>query len=308
MYMASPGDSTLRQSSGPPKVVFGPFEFDPASGELRKNGYKVKLPKQPGEILSALITHPGEVVTREDLRIRLWPGISSGNFEHGVNAAVNKLRQVLGDAAAEPRYIETLPGRGYRFVGSISPASGGILELVSARAESARVAALSGVVPTAGARPWWRKKAVLGAGSLALAALLALGTWFALIRARGQAIDSVAVLPFVNASSDPNSGYLSDGISESIINNLSQLSNLRVLARTTVFRYKGKEIDPQKIGRDLNVRAMVTGRVQQHGDNLIIQAELVAVEKGSQLWGGQFHRQVADGIGIQEEISNKIPK
>src|SRR5260370_13021837 len=128
MYMASPGDSTLRQSSGPPKVVFGPFEFDPASGELRKNGYKVKLPKQPGEILSALITHPGEVVTREDLRIRLWPGISSGNFEHGVNPAVTKLRQVLGDAAPEPRSIKTLPGPRYRLVAPISPARAAIRE------------------------------------------------------------------------------------------------------------------------------------------------------------------------------------
>jgi Tol biopolymer transport system component/DNA-binding winged helix-turn-helix (wHTH) protein len=101
---------------------------------LRKHGYRVKLPGQPGEILSALITHSGEVVTREDLRLRLWPGISSGNFEHGVNAAVNKLRQVLGDAASEARYIETLPGRGYRFLAPISSASGGILELVPARA------------------------------------------------------------------------------------------------------------------------------------------------------------------------------
>jgi TolB-like protein/Tfp pilus assembly protein PilF len=172
--------------------------------------------------------------------------------------------------------------------------------------DSARVAALSGVVPAAGARPWWRRKAVLGAGSLILAALLALGTWFTVFRARGEAIDSLAVLPFANASADPNSEYLSDGISESIINNLSQLSNLRVMARTTVFRYKGKETDPQKIGRDLNVRAMVTGRVQQRGDNLIIQAELVDVQNGSQLWGGQFNRKLADVIGIQEQISKEI--
>jgi TolB-like protein/Tfp pilus assembly protein PilF len=136
--------------------------------------------------------------------------------------------------------------------------------------------------------------------------LLGLGTWFTVFRARGEAIDSLAVLPFINASADPNSEYLSDGISESIINNLSQLSNLRVLARTTVFRYKGKETDPQKIGRDLNVRAMVTGRVQQRGDNLIIQAELVDVQNGSQLWGGQFNRKLADVIGIQEEISKEI--
>src|SRR5262249_43801139 len=132
--MTSPRDLTVPQSSRPRKVAFGPFEFDPDSGELRKNSYKLKLPRQPGEILSTLVAHPGEVVTREELRLRLWPGMSSGDFEHGVNAAVNKLRQVLGDAASEPRYIETLPGRGYRFVAAISAASGGILELVPARA------------------------------------------------------------------------------------------------------------------------------------------------------------------------------
>ncbi|HEV1993723.1 MAG TPA: protein kinase, partial [Candidatus Acidoferrum sp.] len=172
--------------------------------------------------------------------------------------------------------------------------------------DSARVGALSGVVPTAGARPWWRRKTAVVAGGLTLAALLALGTWFTVFRARGEAIDSLAVLPFANASGDPNAEYLSDGITESIINSLSQISNLRVMARTTVFRYKGKDIDPQKIGRELKVRAMVTGRVQQRGDNLIIQAELVDVDKGSQLWGGQFNRKLADVIGIQEDISKEI--
>jgi eukaryotic-like serine/threonine-protein kinase len=171
--------------------------------------------------------------------------------------------------------------------------------------DSARVTALSGVVASA-ARPWWSKKSVLGAGALALAALMALGTWIVVSRGRGEAINSLAVLPFANASGDPNAEYLSDGITESIINSLSQLPSLRVMARTTVFRYKGKEIDPQKIGRDLKVRAMVTGRVQQHGDSLIIQAELVDVEKGSQLWGGQFNRKLADVMGIQDEISKEI--
>src|SRR5882762_4137773 len=163
--MASPGDSTLPQSSRPPKVVFGPFEFDPASGELRKHGYKVKLPGQPGEILSALIAHPGEVVTREDLRVRLWPGMSSGNFEHGLNAAVNKLRQVLGDTATEPRYIDTLPGRGYSFLTPISPASGAVLELVPARA-----------APASESRPSWRR---IVAWAIAGAALFVLAVWLA---------------------------------------------------------------------------------------------------------------------------------
>src|SRR5947209_20559027 len=99
-----------------PKLAFGPFEFDPSSGELLKHGYKIKLASQPGQVLGALVDRPGDLVTREDLRNRLWPGATSGDFEHGLNAAVNKLRQALGDAASEPRYVETLTGVGYRFV------------------------------------------------------------------------------------------------------------------------------------------------------------------------------------------------
>src|SRR4051794_38367050 len=98
-----------------PKVAFGPFEFDPASLELRKRGLKIKLPSQPGQILCALVSRPGDLVTRENLRSRLWPGAAAGDFEHGLNAVVNKLRQTLGDSASQPRYIETLTGLGYRF-------------------------------------------------------------------------------------------------------------------------------------------------------------------------------------------------
>src|SRR5262249_53275175 len=126
--------------------------------------------------------------------------------------------------------------------------------------DSARTA-----VPTAPSAvqvwPWWRTKAALTVGGIALAALVALGTWLAIFRSRGEAIDSVAVLPFANSSGDPNTEYLSDGISEGIINSLSRLPNLRVMARSTVFRYKGKESDPQKVGHDLGVRAVLAGRL-----------------------------------------------
>ncbi len=172
--------------------------------------------------------------------------------------------------------------------------------------DSARVTALSAVVPTAGARPWWRRKTALAAGGVVLAALLALGTWFAVFRARGQAIDSVAVLPFVNASTDPNTEYLSDGITESLINNLAQLRGLRVMARTTVFRFKGREDDPQKIGRDLGVGAVLVGRLQPRGDLLTVQTELVDVATGSQLWGEQYNRRLADLLPMQDEISREI--
>ena len=126
------------------------------------------------------------------------------------------------------------------------------------------------------------------------------------VHRRSKAIDSLAVLPLANASTDPNMEYLSDGITESIINNLSQLPKLRVLARTTVFRYKGKEVDPQEVGRVLGVRAVLTGRVLQLGERLIIGAELVDVADGSQFWGEQYNRRVSDIFAVHEEISREI--
>lgn len=115
-----------------PNLTFGPFEFDATSAELRKHGYKVKLPAQPGQVLGALLERPGDLVTREDLRTRLWPGVSAGDFEHGLNSAVNKLRQTLGDSADQPRYVETLSGRGYRFVAPVyRPSAKAVLEMTA---------------------------------------------------------------------------------------------------------------------------------------------------------------------------------
>ncbi len=171
--------------------------------------------------------------------------------------------------------------------------------------DSARTAAVSGTAYVAQARPWWRNK-VVAAGGVAAIAAMALGAWLALSPPRGKAINSVAVLPFVNASGDPNTEYLSDGITESLINNLAQLRGLRVMARTTVFRYKGREDDPQKIGRDLGVGAVLVGRIQPRGDLLTVQTELVDVSSGTQLWGEQYNRKLADLLGVQEDISREI--
>ena len=125
-------------------------------------------------------------------------------------------------------------------------------------------------------------------------------------RRRGRAIDSLAILPFQNASGDPDAEYISDGITETIINSLSQLPKLRVVPRTTVFRYKGREVDPQAVGRDLDTRAVLAGRVLQRGDTLIIRAELVDVANESQIWGAQYNRKLSDIFSVQEEIAKEI--
>ena len=153
---------------------------------------------------------------------------------------------------------------------------------------------------------WWRSKTALVVSGLLAFTLYALTAWFDLPGPRRGAIESLAVLPFVNSSADANTEYLSEGITESLINNLSELRGLRVMARSTVFRYKSKEQDPQKVGQDLNVRAVLLGRLLQRGDTLIIQTELVDTKKGSQLWGAQYKHKLADVLGLQEEISRDI--
>jgi TolB-like protein/DNA-binding winged helix-turn-helix (wHTH) protein/Flp pilus assembly protein TadD len=284
-----------------PPIRFGIFEVDLQAGELRRQGVKVKLQQQPFEILTMLLECPGEVLTREELQKRLWPTDTFVDFERGLNRATNRLRDSLGDEADNPRFIETLPRRGYRFIGQIEKLDGGrnTAELVSGQ-DDAVSTNRSRHLPSCG-----RARPRIGfAFAIISLGLLALAAWF-FLRPR-DAIQSVAVLPFINASSDSNAEYLSDGITESLINNLSQLPNLRVMARSTVFRYKGKDIDPQKIGNDLHVQAVLSGRLLQQGNVLVIQAELMDVKKGTQLWGGQFNRGVEDVLALQYDLSSEI--
>jgi len=153
---------------------------------------------------------------------------------------------------------------------------------------------------------WRRRKPALVTAAIVLAALLTLTAWVAFFRVRHETVDSIAVLPFVNATADPDMEYLCDGITDSVINNLSQLAHLRVLARNTAFRYKGKEADPKRIGKDLGVRAVLTGKLLQRGDTLVLQSELMDVAKDSQLWGGQYRRKISDVFALEEDLSREI--
>ena len=240
----------VRANDGSWVIHFGVFEADLRAGELRRNGSKVKLQEQPFQILAMLLERPGEIVTREELRARLWSADTFVDFDHGLNSAIRRLRDALGDSAENPSFVETLGRRGYRF---IAPVASRVLR-----------------------------------------------------ERQHEPIESVAVLPFANRSADPNTDYLSDGITESLINNLSQISTLRVTARSTVFRYKGKDADPREVGSDLHVRAVVSGRLLKRGSSLIIQAELIDVATGSQLWGGQYNRQAENVFLLQDDLSREI--
>jgi eukaryotic-like serine/threonine-protein kinase len=185
------------------------------------------------------------------------------------------------------------------------------LKRLKRQTDSARIPAAievargSGTVPAAAAaRPLVARKALWAAAAVALAIVAAV-SWM-VVKSGGDQIDSMAVLPFVNGSGNSDTEYLTDGITETLINNLSQLPGLRVSARSVAFRYKGKDTDPQKAGADLKVRAVITGRVTTRGNLLIVQADLVDVRDGSQLWGGQYNRPFADILAIQDEISSEI--
>jgi TolB-like protein/Tfp pilus assembly protein PilF len=231
-------------------IRFGPFELDVANGELRKAGVPLKMHPQPLQVLILLIEHSGQTVTREEIQHSLWGDNTFVDFERGINFCINQVRAALGDDAEKPRYVETLPRRGYRFIAPITASR--VEEHVSER------------------------------------------------------FDSIAVLPLINATGDPETEYLSDGISESIINLLSRFPNLRVIPRTSAFRCKGREADLKKVGRDLKVRTVLTGKLIQRGDRLAVQAELVDVANDAQLWGGQFNRKLEDIFEVQQELARQI--
>ncbi|MFI5252339.1 MAG: protein kinase [Bacteroidota bacterium] len=160
---------------------------------------------------------------------------------------------------------------------------------------------------TTASRSSKRTRQIIGSGII-LVLLVAGYFGYVSFFGKHQSIDSIAVLPFENVGADPNTEYLSDGITESIMNTLSQLSNLTVMSRSSVFHYKGKEIDPNKAGKELGVKAVLTGRVTQHGDNLLISTELMDVEHNSHIWGEQYNRKLSDILTVQEEISKEISR
>jgi TolB-like protein/Flp pilus assembly protein TadD len=157
------------------------------------------------------------------------------------------------------------------------------------------------------AQPWGRNRAALGIAAVALIVVLAGAGWFYRSRVNGgETIDSIADLPFVNASTDPNTEYLSDGITESLINSLSQLPHLKVMSRDSAFMYKGKDADARTVGQALGVRAVFKGRVMQRGDDLEISAELVNARDNSHIWGQQYSRKSSDIFALQGELAKEI--
>jgi TolB-like protein/DNA-binding winged helix-turn-helix (wHTH) protein/Tfp pilus assembly protein PilF len=272
-------------------VRFGVFELDCQTGELRKQGVKVRLQGQPIEVLKRLLENPGELVTREDLRKRLWPADTFVDFDQALNNSVQRIREALGDSAQSPRFIETIPKRGYRFVGSAS----------SPQAE-----------PATRSRTEKPKKSHRTA-YLTFAALLILagvGMVMLVLRwqqnRRLQQIRTMAVLPLENLSGDPTQEYFADGITDELITEVAHLHPLRVISRTSVMRYKGTRKPLPEIARELGVDAVLEGSVTRSGSQVRVTAQLIEARTDTHLWSGEYAREMRDIISLQREVAGDI--
>jgi TolB-like protein/DNA-binding winged helix-turn-helix (wHTH) protein/Tfp pilus assembly protein PilF len=282
---------------------FEDFELDVRSGELRKGGGKIRLQEQPFKILVLLLDRPGEVITREELRHQLWPSDTFVAFDDGLNTAIKKLRQALDDAADTPRFVETLPRRGYRFIAPVEA------KLAPGTAEPT-----FSVAPTDPlARPTrWISVASAALVLLAIAGVLAAAGWLGLYRvSEGSSpvlIRSVAVLPFVNLSGDSSQEYFADGMTDELITNLAKISSLRVISRTSVMPYKGAQKTAPEIARALNVDGIVEGSVMRAANRVRITTQLVQAATDRHLWAESYERELQDVLSLQHDVAGAIAR
>ena len=262
-----------------------------ASGELRKQGVRIKLQDQPFQALVALIERPGEVLTREELQKRLWPSDTTVDFDRGLNKAIARVRDALGDDADNPRFIETLPSRGYRFLSQEGPAS----------SPSPRSRRAQGSLPSV---TLWRRLPWI-AGGLAVVLLVMIGYYR--LTSPSPRIDSIAVLPLENLSGIPEQEYFSDGMTDELISEIAKIASLRVTSRTSVMRYKGgARKSLQEIARELKVDAIVEGTVVQSGQRVRITAQLIRASDDRHLLSEQYERELVDILALQGEVARAI--
>ena len=288
------------QDTSPRVLQFGVLELDLQRGELRKQGVKVKLQEQPLKILELLLENPGQIVTREQLRAHVWPANTFVEFDQGLYSAMARLRDALGDASENPRFIQTVARRGYKFIAPVTLPAG----------ESS-----SEIGPTAQISKWplvyrWISSVLAGllGGALLLVVVLAFDVASARewLRSRISPIRSLAVLPLQNLSNDPQQDYFADGMTDELITELAQVSNLRLTSRTSAMTYKSTKKTLPQIARELNVDAVLEGSVVRSGDRVRITAQLIQAQGDRHIWARSYERDLRNVLALQGEIARDI--
>jgi len=259
------------------------------------------------EALILLAEKNGQLVTRAEIIQKLWGDNVFVDTRHGINTAIHKLRAALDDDPDNPRIIQTVVGKGYRLIGPVETTGENAVEPASLNeAKNSPVPDFLLRVGTIQLRHLKSENRWKALPPLILAVLVGAAGVFYFANDNRSRINSVAVLPFSNASGDPSMEYLSDGITEGVIDKLSGLPNIKVISRTSAFHYKQREIEPQKAAKELGVDALVMGRVVRRGNDLTVSAELVDAREDKQLWGEQYSRTTADIGSVQREIATAI--
>lgn len=296
-----------------PRVRFGAFELDPSAGRLFKSGIPLKLQPQPFRVLLLLTRSAGRVVTREEIQKHLWGDSTFVDFERGINFSINQVRVALCDQAEKPRYIETIPRVGYRFIGTLETSPENSFENAPAASRSLHLVP----DPDVGPRPavsqgrWLRGP--LPYLFLAIVAVAALAGWWA-NRHRGPSaetmnstvIRSLAVLPLENLSGDPDQEYFAEGMTDELISDLAVQSNVRVISRTSVMQYSGTRKSVPQIARELNVDGIVEGSVARSGDRVRIRVQLIDARRDQHLWAAAYERNLNDVLELQAAAARDI--
>jgi TolB-like protein/DNA-binding winged helix-turn-helix (wHTH) protein/Flp pilus assembly protein TadD len=290
---------------------FGVFEMDLRAGELRKHGLRIRLQEQPFQVLAILLEHPGEVVTREELQRKLWSADTFVDFDHGLNKAINKISEALGDSAESPRFVETVARRGYRFLADVKVADTAPVHSPepsaqphpSAEAREHPDLAREHVMPKTFRRSLAWKVSVFAI----LLAMASLVTWKLYSWKRSSPIvRSLAVLPLESLSSDASQDYFADGMTDELISDLGQISALRVISRTSVMAYKHARKPLPQIARELNVDAVVEGTVLRSNDQVRITAQLIEASSDKHLWSQSYEGGLRDTLALQSKVARAI--
>jgi TolB-like protein/DNA-binding winged helix-turn-helix (wHTH) protein len=288
-------------SYSPKRLRFGVFEADLHVGELRKLGKRLPLQEQPFRLLAMLLARPGELVSREELRAKIWPQ-TIVDFDHGLNKAINKIRDALGDSAESPRFIETVARRGYRFLADVTTVQNGQEQIPAAVPTVEAARAEAGISPKP---PRALTGRLVGFGlALLLAGVL---SWILYTsRASPPAVRSLAVLPLKNLSGDVSQDYFSDGMTEELITRLGQISALRVISSRSVMFYKGVDKPLAEIARELDIQAVVEGSVLRSGDRVRITTQLIRVPADEQMWSQSYEGDLRDTLALQSKVAEAI--
>jgi TolB-like protein/DNA-binding winged helix-turn-helix (wHTH) protein len=282
---------------------FAEFELRAAESELRNGSAGIRLQEKPLLLLVALLDHPQNLVTRDQLRERLWDHETFVDYELGINAAVKKLRDALGDSVENPRFIQTVTRKGYRWLTPV--------EVVGPGKESTADSLPSATSPDSVSKPGPRAFSQIGWGLASLATAIVIVAGLAFLRwhkeeHRPKPIRSLAVLPLRNLSPDPGQDYFADGITEELITDLAQSLPLRVISRTSVMRYRQTSEPITQIARELDVDAVVEGAVARSGRRVTVTVQLIDATEDRHLWAKEFDRNVEDILGIEAELSQEI--